>query len=155
MIPNHDTRLITVLRWWCLLISSVVVRTYTTTADLLPTVGSIKGYQRFRTIKSVRISQEYDSIDERSYVWFLCPGWAFKVVVRSCHGAYSVASIFLNIWRQILFRGGLHDAAFQNFCTTKCGTFTCPCGLQIPARWSNYDCPLLLNYSAYSTWLSW
>ena len=33
---------------------------------------------------------------------------AFKVVVRACYGAYFVA----HIWRQILFPGDLHDAAF-------------------------------------------
>ena len=33
-----------------------------------------------------------------------------KVVVRACHGAYVVAHV-LNIWRQILFPGDLHDDA--------------------------------------------
>ena len=34
----------------------------------------------------------------------------FTVVVHACYRAYSVA-IFLNIWRQILFPGNLHDDA--------------------------------------------
>ena len=57
---------------------------------------------------------------------------------------HTLLRMFLNTWRQILFPGDLHDAALQNFCTTECGIFNCPRGLELPARLSNYKCPLLL-----------
>ena len=56
----------------------------------------------------------------------------FQVIPASCERG-------LNIWRQILFSGDLHDDAFQNFCMIECGTFNCPPGLQLPARFSNYQ----------------
>ena len=52
---------------------------------------------------------------------------------------HTLLRMLFNIWRQILFRGDLHDAAFQNFCTTECGTFNWPCILQLPARSSDYQ----------------
>ena len=36
------------------------------------------------------------------------------LVVCACYGAYFTADIFKNIWRQILFPIGLHDAFFRN-----------------------------------------
>ena len=48
--------------------------------------------------------------------------------------------IFLNIWRQILLLGELHDADFYNFCTIECGTFNCPRSVQLPARLSICQC---------------
>ena len=51
--------------------------------------------------------------------------FCFKVVVRACYGAYFVAHV-LNIWRQILFLGNLHDTTLWNFCIIKCGTFKVP-----------------------------
>ena len=35
---------------------------------------------------------------------------------------HTLLRIFLNIWRQILLPGDMHDAAFLNFCTIECGT---------------------------------
>ena len=53
---------------------------------------------------------------------------------------HTLLRVFSNIWRQILFPGDLHDDALYNFCTTECGTFNCPRGLQLPARLSTYQC---------------
>ena len=43
---------------------------------------------------------------------------------------HTLLRIFLNIWRQILFPGDLHDTVLQNFCTAEYGTFNYPYGRQ-------------------------
>ena len=57
---------------------------------------------------------------------------------------HTLLRMFLNICRQSLFPGDLHDAALQNFCKTECGTFNCPQDLQLLARLSNYQCTFTL-----------
>ena len=54
-------------------------------------------------------------------------------------GEYTLLRMFLNIWRQILSPGNLHDTALQNFCTTECGTCKCLLGLKLPTSLSNYQ----------------
>ena len=46
---------------------------------------------------------------------------------------------FLNTWPQILLPGRQNDAAFYNFYTVECGTITCPRGLRLAARVSNFQ----------------
>ena len=49
---------------------------------------------------------------------------------------HTLLRMFLNIWRKILFPGGLHKTAIYNFCIIRCGTFNCSHVLQLPARLS-------------------
>ena len=53
---------------------------------------------------------------------------------------HTLLRMFLNIWRQVLFPGDLHDAGLYNFWTTECENSKCPCGMQLPASLSNYQC---------------
>ena len=61
-----------------------------------------------------------------------------KVVARAYYGAYFNAYGFKYLATN--FVSGRPAAALYDFCSVECGTFYRPCGLQLTARLSNYQC---------------